>query len=344
MASDTPGSGAPSPDQPATPDAVVAPDPMAAPVGEWPAELVPPESPPAAPVQQPVVVPEPAPEPAVVPESAATPQWGAPPPVTPPAQPPAAGGWAAAAPPPPQAAGSWGSPPPQQQPASWAPQAGAPGGPPATWDPQPAKSNHGCLKACLVVGAIIVVVTILFFVALTALGMKFASDIGLNSDGSLQGCELVSNQDLASVLGGEPQVLPMRGLADATIGQVLDKRVLADAPDCWLIAGDASGITGRLARQESGDASAIFRSERDSAGSGGYLAADMDGTGDEAFCTGVSDAMSVGALVRSGGRLAFVSLIDGSGLGTDLEAADNGVMTSRSTCELAGRIALEMLR
>ena len=180
-------------------------------------------------------------------------------------------------------------------------------------------------------------------IAVTALGMRFASDMGVNPDGTLKSCEIVSNENLATVLPGEPQAMPMQGLVDATIGQVLDKRVLKDASDCWLVT-DQSSVTGRLARQDTGDGASAFANEKANAESGAYYAKPITGVGDEAFCTGVSEAMSVGVLARSGNRLVYVSLIDGEVSPSDLTPTDGGVVTSAKTCDLAAKVAQVLLK
>jgi hypothetical protein len=330
MASDTPGPG--------SPEGVPASngEPAATPTGgEWPAELVPPEAPPAVP--QPSEPAAPAAEPAPAP-----PAWGQPAP-PPPAQ-QQAGGWGQA--PAPQPGAAWGAAP-QQQPGGWAPGPGVPGGPPASWAPEPARSGNGCLKACLIVGGILVALFIVLGIAMAAFGIKFAQDMGFNTDGTRKSCDLITDDQLAQVMGGAPTAMPLGGLVDATMGQVLDKRVLADAPDCWLVEGSGSGVTGRLAMEDSTNAAGSFAREKEGAQSGGYLAYETtgsDGPGDESFCTGVSEALSVGVLVRSGNRLAYVSLMDGRAAATDLETTADGVSTSPAMCDLAAQIAAEMLR
>jgi hypothetical protein len=240
--------------------------------------------------------------------------------------------------------GQFGTPPPQQ-PGAWAPPpgtAGTPGGPPVGWQPAPAKSSNGCLKACLIVGIILVVLAVIFFIALTILGMRFASDMGINADGSMQECSFVSNAELAEALGGEPVGMPLGGFVDATIGQLLDKRLLAEAEDCWLVdeSSSSGGYTGRLAFQEGGS----FDAERATAEAGAFFATDIPGYGDQAFCTGIADTGSTGALVRQGGRLAYVSLIAGDVAGFDFADAPNGVLYSPATCEQAAAIAVQVLR
>ncbi|MCJ7712547.1 MAG: hypothetical protein MUQ32_17145 [Chloroflexi bacterium] len=281
------------------------------------------------------VVPEPTaavPEPPAPTPPAAVPPttgWGTgsvPPPATPP---PAGGAWGTQSQPPVQpAGGQWASPPPQA--GGWGPPPGAAGGPPAgAWNPQPASSGNGCLKGCLIVGGVLVVLGILGIIGITFLGAQVADDMGMNLDGTTKTCDLISDGDLAQVLGPDAQALPIGGIADATIGQVvLDKRVISDAPDCWIFGASGASTTGRLARQDGGDASGDFSSARQSAQDEGYFDGDLDGLGDEAFCTGSSEFGSAGVLVRSGGRLVYVSLIDPTGY----------------ACDLAGEIAVQMLR
>ena len=107
----------------------------------------------------------------------------------------------------------------------------------------------------------------------------------------------------------------------------------------------ATSATGRLARQDGGDASGDFQLARQAAESGGYFAGDASGVGDEAFCTGMSEAGSFGILVRAGGNLAYVSLFDPTAMEDNARQTDaNGVIVSPETCARAGAVALAMLR
>lgn len=365
-----PGWGQPGPEP--QPDAPTAPWPTPADPATAPR---PPEADvPAAPTPPWAPTPEPAP-PASTPPAPAAPAapgtWGAPPqpapqPAPSPQQPvPAPGtwgaapgqqqtGWGAAAPPvPPQLPGSqqqppggWGAPPPQ---GGWAPggpgvPGGAPGGAPVGWAPAPATSGgNGCLKGCLIVGAIGLVLVIILGIAVTVLGLRFAQDLGVNlSTGTLTECSFVSSADVTDALGSDATVMPLSGLVDATIGQLLDKRVIPNAEDCW-IAGDTTA-TGRVARQAGGDASGAFSSAKAAAVAGGYFAGDVSGIGDEAFCTGMSEAASFGLLVRSGDTLVYVSLIDPTTAGTGYTTNADGVVTSPQTCTLDQAVAGKVLR
>lgn len=339
MSSDAPGGELPDTGRPPEPR-----DEEPAAAGEWPAELVPPP----APVQQAPVgwgsVPPSAPG------TIQPPQWDVP--VTPPS---AGGDWGAppapgqtsvppSVPPASPQSGQWGAPPSQA--GGWGPAPGVPGGPPpGAWNPQPAQSGNGCLKACLIAGGVLVVLGIIGVIGIAILGMRFAEDLGVNPDGSMQACELLTNEELGTALGSPAEALPLGGLVDDTVGLILDQRVLPDAPDCWIVGTSATSGTGRLARQDGGNASGDYQRARQEAETGGYFAGDADGVGDEAFCTGMSDAGSFGILVRAGGNLAYVSLLDPATVeGASLQTDANGVIVSPETCARAGAVALAMLR
>ena len=291
---------------------------------------------PTEPAPQPAA-PEPAAPAAPAPTGWGQPPEGAPPPATPPAPaPPAA--------PPPQG-------PAQQPPPGWgaAPAAVPPGQVPAgdgtpPWNPAPAKSSgNGCLKACLIVGAILVV---LFFIAVAGivfLGNQIIKSVPIDEQGNLQACPFVSNDQLSGVLGSGTEAVPLTGFFDATIGIILDKRVMPDDEDCWITADGSTG-TGRIARYQGSDAGAKFLAEKQAAqptsqdqGNGvtlenpGYFAGDVSGVGDEAFCTDFSSALMEGVLVRQGDTLVYVSL-------------QGGTDSAESTCQQAQRVAQAILR
>jgi hypothetical protein len=188
------------------------------------------------------------------------------------------------------------------------------------------------------VGGILVVVAIVGFLALGALVSQFASDMGIDGEGNLKTCELIAAGDVESILGPDAQATPMGGLVDNTIGRALDQRILPDAPDCWLISGMGSNVTGRIAQQD-GNASGTFASSRQAAEAGGYFAGDAS-FGDEAFCTAMTEVGSFGILVRRGDSLAYVSLLDADMMeAQNFEVGPDGQLVSAQTCDLAGRIA-----
>jgi hypothetical protein len=173
---------------------------------------------------------------------------------------------------------------------------------------------------------IVVVIGILGVMAIGFFATRIVEDAGINADGTFDQCQLISAADVEQVLGPDAAALPLGGFVDSTVGQVLDKRLLADATDCWLIAGALSSATGRLARED-GNGSAVYQAARQDAENGGFLAAEAS-FGDEAFCTSPTEFGGSGALVRRGDRVAYVSLLD----------------AGASTCELAGRLAEAALR
>ena len=177
------------------------------------------------------------------------------PPAAPPPQAPAPQAPVQQAPPP-----GWGAAPAAVPPG----QVPAGGGTPP-WNPAPAKSSgNGCLKACLIVGAILVV---LFFIAVAGivfLGNQIIKSVPVDEQGNLQACPFVSNDQLSSVLGAGTKAVPLTGFFDATIGIILDKRVLPDAEDCWITSDGATG-TGRIARYQGSDAGAKFQAEKQAA-------------------------------------------------------------------------------
>ncbi len=192
-------------------------------------------------------------------------------------------------------------------------------------------------------GAILIVVAIIGFLALGALVGQFASDMGIDDSGNMRSCELISQGDVESILGPDAQATPMGGLVDNTIGRVLDQRILPDAPDCWVISGLASNVTGRIAQQV-GNAAGDFASARQAAEAGGFFAGDVT-FGDEAFCTGMTEVGSFGILVRRGDSLAYVSLLDADAMeAQNFEIDPDGQLVSPQTCDLAGRIAEATLR
>jgi hypothetical protein len=195
---------------------------------------------------------------------------------------------------------------------------------------------------------ILVVIAAIGIGALVIFTRQLASDIGVNPDtGQVQSCSLITNDQLDSIFGGtNASALPMGGLVDATIGQLLDKRVIKDADDCWIVAsGTSTAVTGRIAAQDGLNGSGDYQAARSAAQQGKYFGGDVSGYGDEAFCTGASDAGSFGILVRSGGRLVYVSLLDPtSGAIGNWETTSDGVTISPDTCSLAGEIAAAVLK
>ncbi len=197
----------------------------------------------------------------------------------------------------------------------------------------------------------LLVIAFVFFVN------RVADSVGINSDGTIgTPCSIISDADLSSALGSNASAIELSGFFDATIGLVLDKRVLPDADDCW-ITSDGTTAVGRIARYQGSDAASVFQRERQNAsptsqdqGNGvsvensGYFAGDVSGLGDEAFCTGLSPAIQAGVLVRRGDTLIYVSLsgpADGSV--PDMGTTADGVITAPSICDTAQAVARKSL-
>ncbi len=239
-------------------------------------------------------------------------------------------------------------------------QPSAPGAAPTgSWNPQPAAptGNNGCLKACLIVAVIGVVVVGLLALAFTLFINRVAESVGVNSDGSIgTPCSIISDADLSSALGSDASAIELSGFYDATIGLVLDKRVLPDAEDCW-ITSDGTNALGRIARYQGSDAAARYQQELQDAaptsqdqGNGvsiensGYFGGNVSGLGDEAFCTGIMLTGQAGVLARKGDTLVYVSLSgpdDGSV--PDMGTTDAGVITAPSICATAQDVARKIL-
>ncbi len=279
------------------------------------------------------------------------PSWTTPPPASPPP-----GSWG---PPPRQPApppGQWGDaggggysplPPPGQPPQQgW----GAPGQLQPDWGgaPPPVQSSGGgCLKACLIVTVILVALAVLAFIALFAVGSSVVSGLGIQSNGSIKACSIVSTAQVQSVLGPDAQAGPLAGLANTIGGVALDKRVLPDAENCWIGSessagsGQATGEIGRVAKYSGSDAPSVFSQARSDAQSGQYLAKDVPGAGDEAFCTGRSSRYpGTGALVLKGGYLVYVSFLVGPNTHFDSASGESGQPYSPQACGDAVAIAL----
>lgn len=180
------------------------------------------------------------------------------------------------------------------------------------------------MKLLIIVFVVVVVLVIGFLFLLNTFLRGVADNLGIDGNGGGSGigadCPFLSDADARSVFGGNADAIELSGLADASIGLIIDKRVLPNAPDCWVTDGTKAYIA-RIALYQGGDASAVFAAERKGAeptsqdqGGGlsienpGYLGADVSGLGDEAFCTDISPAIMAGVLVRQGDRVVYVSV------------------------------------
>jgi hypothetical protein len=181
------------------------------------------------------------------------------------------------------------------------------------WD-RPPPGNNGCLRACLIVGGILVVLLVVGGIIASMFVGRLVEQVQENPEAVFGGdCQLVSSLEVSDALGEDVQVLSLEGVMDSTLGALLDKRLLPDAPDCW-IAGP-NGTAGRIAVVDE-DAEVVFANSRAEA-EASYLLTDIGDIGDEAFCTTMDQQGSAGILVRFGERVVYVSLLASTGEAED---------------------------
>jgi hypothetical protein len=237
---------------------------------------------------------------------------------------------AAGAPPPPPAPAPSPPPPPPDAPSPPGPAEpgwGTPGQPPTGWgqpaggaqpwgaaspDAQvswdrPSSGSNGCLKGCLIVGGILAVLAVVAIVGLVIAGGRLVQQIEENPDSVLGGaCPYVSSADVSDALAMDAQVFELTGLADGTMGAILDKRLLRDAPDCYIIS--EGGTAGRIAVLDGGGQAAYDTALAEAQQ---FTGRDVP-LGDQAVCTTLDNNGFAGVLVRFGDRVAYVSVLDQS--------------------------------
>jgi len=205
---------------------------------------------------------------------------------------------------------------------------------------------NGCAIAALVVVGVFVVGGL----AVAVLAGLVFHRVSKNVERNLvpHDCPILSNAKARELFGpdAEASTIPLKGL----IAPVMDGRVLADSEACWVTdAGKERTIV--VYHREGGDARARYQQEHDAAqptsedrGNGlsvendGYFDKDIEGLGDEAFCTSSSLSGATGVLVRQGERLLYVSVqpgpdeFDPADLGTK---PDSMVITNEKVCDEA---------
>ena len=117
-------------------------------------------------------------------------------------------------------------------------------------------------------------------------------------------CLLVSAAEVSDALGQDVEVLALEGIADGTMGAILDKRLLAGC-DRLLDPGRRHDRPDRGGRQRRGDGVP----EQPRGGRGQLPLRRHRGIGDEAFCTTIDQQGSGGVLVRFGERVVYVSIV-----------------------------------
>ena len=246
--------------------------------------------------------------------------------------------------------------------------------------PPPVKP--GGIPGCLKVAIILVVILVIGLVAIVALAGTLISNLtgnlgdGNGGAGIDAECAFLSDADARTLFGGKADAIDLSGLSDTTIGFIIDNRVLAMAPDgvllfqpprrdgefrrgsdCWVTDGEKAYIA-RIARYEGEGAASVFALERQAAepmsldqGGGithtteGYKAGEVSGLGDEAFCTGISQEIMAGVLVRQGDRVIYVSVGQpDENQPPEMGLSENGVVTAPGLCTFAQEVARFMLR
>ena len=78
--------------------------------------------------------------------------------------------------------------------------------------------------------------------------------------GSVADCAFLSDDEAREVLGGGADAIELSGFFESTMGFVLDMRVLASAPDCWITDGEKAYVA-RVAKVD-GNGAAVFAQEK----------------------------------------------------------------------------------
>ena len=220
--------------------------------------------------------------------------------------------------------------------------------------------GSGCVKIVLILAVLAVAaVTVLFLLAGNVLNNLGRSGNGIGGGDGLVGsedCQFLSDADARAVLGGQADAMELAGLFDASIGLIIDKRVLPDAPDCVVTDGQRAYLA-RIA--VAGGGASAFAAERARAApasqdQGGGLSVENAGllrrrrrpvSGTRRSAPGLSDAIMAGVLVRQGDRVVYVSVgsaAEGQNV-PDMNTTPDGVVTSPGLCALAQELARAVL-
>ncbi len=220
----------------------------------------------------------------------------------------------------------------------------------------------GCAKAIIIIVVLGVVALIAFLIFVRVFVGTLATNLGIDPNGGNNGsagaeCPFLSDADARNLFGGKADAIELSGIAEVGIGFVIDKRVLATAPDCWVTEGTKAYIA-RVARYQGGDASAVFAAERKAAeptsqdqGGGvtvtteGYFGGEVSGLGDEAFCTGISAAIMAGVVVHQGDRVVYVSVGPADPeTPPKMDTTADGTVTAPELCTFSQEVARFLLR
>jgi hypothetical protein len=167
----------------------------------------------------------------------------------------------------------------------------------------------------------------------------------------------MTDAEARDLVGGNADAADLSGLYQATLGLVIDMRALPNAPDCIITDGQKTYLV-RIAKSD-GNGAAVFAQEKANAqptsqdqGGGvtlenaGYFGGDVSGLGDEAFCTGISNAIMAGVVARRGDTVLYVSVGPPEEGDTSVPemGSQGGVITAPGLCSLAQDIARKVLQ
>ncbi len=216
--------------------------------------------------------------------------------------------------------------------------------------------GKGCLIAlgvALVLGVVAVVgVVLLARTAKNEISERAGIDLSFPDE-----CPFLDTKAASDAIG-EPMTVSPLGPLDELVEVAFDGRFLDDGQACLVSSeGEGATVTGRVIRAEVGDAESRYAEIREAAGvpftddkgdglkvvAGSDFDHDVEGVGDEAFCSTVSGTFFNGVFARKGDTLVYATFVAGA----DVEARteENGASTflSEANCERGAALAKEIL-
>jgi len=212
----------------------------------------------------------------------------------------------------------------------------------------PPKKSGGCGKVLLIF-LIVFAIGVAGVIGLVVVGGIWFSNKVQNAV-EVKDCPFLAQDQAKNVFGPDAEVQSLSGFYKLTLGVVLDNRGLPDAPSCVVTQGEGAAVS-RIARSTGGKA--VYDQNRQAAnpvsedrGGGitvtreGWFADDVQGLGDEAFCTASDLSGSVGVLARSGDTVWYVSMQASPDFNPgELEAGEDGVIRNPAACQRAVEVA-----
>jgi hypothetical protein len=215
-------------------------------------------------------------------------------------------------------------PPPQPNPlpppSPAQPFSAPPASPPAAAAPPAAGSSKKGCGTGLIVLAVVLVVLFVGGMATVAVGAHW---LGKKVENGLVGtpCPYLSNAEAEALFGSGATAQSLNGFLGGSMKVVLDTRVLGDVTGCVVYSGESAAV--RVARTDGGHARYVQErkladTQTQDRGNGlsvereSYVLHDLEGVGDEGFCTTLLGDGQSGALVRKGDVLVYVSVTNAS--------------------------------